>query len=675
MARLRLRSWRLLLLWIGLGLAFWVGSPSHAEGQNGKATRWQVTQKDGIHWLVDPQGKLFYSKGVNFIDPGKDTPRSQKKHAYYWGNFFPSIDEWRRQTTVQLQGWGFNTRGGWSDDSPNLDLPLMVDIELGRNSKFHWFDSFHPTMEERVMEWAEKLTAPYRHDHRLVGYFSDNEVGWWNSALFKWYLSKDWDNYTKRVLWQLLYDQYTGEWDRLLADWVVPEDVRGFEDLKRADVELKLRPGGSGIRVVDRFMFLVAQHYYDLMYRSIRKAHPEALVLGDRLPLYYHQDAVKAIGDNVDVISTNYNVDGPDGWVAPYYFEGLQRLSHKPVIVTEFFFAAEENRTGNRNETARSKHPKPGHLMTVQTQEERARGISNTVRRFARFPNVVGAHWFQYCDEPFGGREQDGEDYNMGLIDTSNGAYEEVTAVFRLANSEIESIHSEAPRVAARERPGFFSPSPAEAAVDGSLVVLRASNPPSVSDQSLLDWDKDKTRIPNVQAPEPYVPFGDLHLSWGPEGLYLATISNTFVDPGFLAFEGEFPESEAFQIHVAVEADGKIQHQTIYMLPNPDANEPDGFGIKPRVVQWKSGQPTRNAVPVATAGRVQRIHKSLPHMHVEAFLPAQSLGYPILKAGMQLSLNIVMANYYREFTMSWPGRAALDQAADPDLMKTVVLKN
>jgi hypothetical protein len=62
-------------------------------------------------------------------------------------------------------------------------------------------------------------------------------------------------------------------------------------------------------------------------------------------------------------------------------------------------------------------------------------------------------------------------------------------------------------------------------------------------------------------------------------------------------------------------------------------------------------------------------------MHVEAFLPAQSLGYPALKAGMQLNLNIVMVNYFREFSMSWPGRATLEQAANPDLMKTAVLKD
>ena len=316
---------------------------------------------------MDPEGNLFFSKGVNFIDPGKDTPKSRRKEDFYWGNLYPSLDDWRKHTTRQLTSWGFNTRGGWSDTSSGLNLPMMVEIDLGRLSHFHWFDSFHPDIEERVLEWAYQLTAPYRNEPRLIGYFTDNEVGWWNSALFKWFLKKGWENHTKRVLWETLHQHYGGDWKRLLADWVVPEHVKNFEDLKGPEIELKLRPGGEGIRVVDRFMAEVARQYYAVMFRALRKAHPEALVLGDRLPLYYHQDAVLAIGDHVDVISTNYNVDVADGWVSPYYFEGLQRLSSKPVIVTEFFFAAMENRSGNRNETARSKHPKPGHLMTVQT--------------------------------------------------------------------------------------------------------------------------------------------------------------------------------------------------------------------------------------------------------------------------------------------------------------------
>ena len=121
----------------------------------------------------------------------------------------------------------------------------------------------------------------------------------------------------------------------------------------------------------------------------------------------------------VDAIATNYNVDSSDGWIAPYYFEGLKKLSGgKPVLVSEWFFAARHNRTGNRNN---------GHLMTVETQAERAAGAAAATENFAAIPQIVGAHWFQYYDHPKGGRA-DGEDYDFGLVDINDLPYRRLTA-------------------------------------------------------------------------------------------------------------------------------------------------------------------------------------------------------------------------------------------------------
>ncbi|MGV8073165.1 MAG: hypothetical protein AB2L11_01195 [Syntrophobacteraceae bacterium] len=627
-----------------------------------RSAGWHTIVNKGVYWLVAPDGRLFYSKGVNSVDSGKENEQSLRKEAYWWRNFYPSIEEWRRSVGTQLREWGFNTRGGWSDPSGEIDLALTVDLELGRNSKFHWFDPFDPSMEKITAECAQKLTAPYRNDPRLIGYFSDNEVGWWNSPLFVWYLGKGWKNHTKRVLWQLLHDHYKGDWKQLLIDWVPQGSIKNFEDLKKVDAAMKLRVGGRGIHVVDRFMRLCAQHYYKLMYTAIRKAHPGALVLGDRLPLYYHQDAVLAIGDNIDVISTNYNVDVPDGWVAPYYFDGLRRLTAKPVLVTEFFFAAEENRTGNRNETARSEHPKPGHLMTVKTQAERAGGLAEALQNFAAFPNLVGIHWFQYCDEPRGGRE-DGEDYNMGLIDTANRPYEEVTNVFRSLNPRLDSIHQEGgPANAASSYTEEKQPT----------AVARTLKPIDVTDQSLMDWDKKSTRLADFQAPQPYAPFGDVHLAWSPEGIYLASIANTYVDPAFLAYEGDFPLSEAFQIHFVVQVGEKINHFAIHLIPKPNPEFPDGFEVLPILYRYKDEMPTER-LPVQ--GRVQRLDKSLPHMAVEAFFPAEWFGMKQLQPETILKANVHLANYYNEHIMSWSGSPSLQSVEDPRSLKAIVLRN
>jgi hypothetical protein len=624
--------------------------------------KWSTVERGGVQWLIDPDGNPFYSKGVNIVTPGRDTEKSRAGQAYCWTNFYPSVDLWRTQVSRQLREWGFNTLGGWSDCSPDLGLALTVDLELGRNSRFHWFDPFDPQMEQNVIETASNLTAPYRNLPQLIGYFSDNEVGWWNSPLFTWYLKAGWENHTKQLLWQMIYDSYGGSWEKLLVDWVPQGGAEGFESLKKAGAALKLRPEGNGVRLVDRFMATVAKHYYELMAKGIHTAHPGALFLGDRLPLYYHQDAILAMGDNVDVISSNYNVDVPDGWVAPYYFSGLAKLSSKPVLVTEFFFAAAENRSGNRNETARNEHAKPGHLMTVGTQIQRAWGAGNALLNFARFPNLVGAHWFQYCDEPLGGRE-DGEDYNMGLIDTSNRPYTELTESFVKLNSVLESVHKAA----------VSSPTLSKGEAEGSepTTVARAEGKIDATDQSLIEWDKEKTLLRGFTAPAPHVPFGDVHLAWSPEGFYLFSLADTYVDPNFLDYGGSFPLSEAFQLHFTIESEGKPHHFTAFMIPGNNPSYADGFEIKPVLFRMEGARPVEK---LSTAGHVQKLEKSLPHMAVEAFFPAKWFGVEELKPGMRFKANIGLVSYFREFSMTWAGGSGVGDVTNPSAFREIVLQ-
>jgi hypothetical protein len=636
-----------------------------------KAKGWTTADINGVRWLIDPEGKLFYSKGVNLVTPGKDSDKSKAGQAYCWSNFYSSLGEWGKQVEGRLRQWGFNTLGGWSDCSIDSGLPVMVDLELGRNSRFHWFDPFDPQMEQTTLRKAAELTAPYRNMPQLIGYFSDNEVGWWNASLFIWFLKQPWENHTKSFLWKMIYDSYEGSWQAFLADWSPQGGAANFEDLKKAGAALKLRPGGNGIRLVDRFMSACARRYYELMYKAIHTAHPGALVLGDRLPLYYHQDAILAMGDNVDVISTNYNIDIADGWVAPYFFEGLRKLSRKPVLVTEFFFAAAENRSGNLNETARNIHAKSGHLMTVATQDERAWGAGNALLSFARFPNVVGAHWFQYCDEPLGGRE-DGEDYNMGLVDTFNRPYQQLTLDFAKLNPELDSVHAgsageSAIRTANAVNKEKDQPNPAGEPVR----IARADYRIDVSDQTLLEWDKEKTLLSGLTAPAPYVPFGDVHLTWKPEGFYLFSLSNTYFDPKFLDYRDAFPKSEAFQLHFTAEAEGKRNHLAAYLIPQNDPSTPDGFEIFPELFQLEKGVPEER---LPSSGHVQKIKKSLPHMAVEAFFPAKWFGLEELKPGMRLRVNIALVSYFREFEMVWAGNPEMREILDPKDFREVVLE-
>ena len=109
----------------------------------------------------------------------------------------------------------------------------------------------------------------------------------------------------------------------------------------------------------------------------------------------------------------NLNAAWNDGTFPRFYLDTLHALSGKPVIVSEFYMAAQQNRSGNKNDSST--------FPAVTTQKERAAGFRNTVDALARIPYVVGADWFQYYDEPTHGRI-DGEDYDFGLVDIHDRA-------------------------------------------------------------------------------------------------------------------------------------------------------------------------------------------------------------------------------------------------------------
>jgi len=47
-----------------------------------------------------------------------------------------------------------------------------------------------PKIVDRMDQVAREQILALRDDPRLIGYYSDNEIGWWNAILFKMTLNK-----------------------------------------------------------------------------------------------------------------------------------------------------------------------------------------------------------------------------------------------------------------------------------------------------------------------------------------------------------------------------------------------------------------------------------------------------------------------------------------------------
>jgi hypothetical protein len=590
------------------------------------STRWTVAREHGVAWLRDPCGARLLGLGVDVVDAGASGADVDRPH-YDWRRFAPSREAWAGATRARLESWGFNSVGAWSLPPQELRLPTTINLELGRYARFHWFDPFDPATDARMFSEARRLTAPYRGTPYRIGYFSDNEVGWWGGALFLFFSKKPASNHTKQHWVALLRRLYRGDWARFTADFVPPPGVASWAALLDAEAATHLRPGGAGMRAVSAWTAEVASHYYAVAAAAIKKADPGALFLGDRLPIYYDPAAVRAEAPHVDAIAVNYNVDSPEGWIAPYFFDGLRRLSGgKPVFVSEWFYAADENRSGNRNN---------GHLMTVGTQGERAAGAAAAARRFAEIPELVGLDWFQYYDYPRGGRA-DREDYNFGLIDIDDQPYRRLVAALTAANRDLPRRHQAARPMARPPRAGFAVP---EAAIDPRH-------------HSLVDWPKPAALLPPLRAAPGDVPFGEAYLAWNEAGLAFAHIGQDYYDSELLAYDGPFPLSEAYQVAIAADAGRGARRFTLYIVPLPR-----GSGEHTMHVALCAGAASAGdrCAPVPGAAAFY-FGADQPRVVAAALIPWSALGLAGPPADGRLRLEVAARSWYGARWMSLSGR-------------------
>jgi hypothetical protein len=619
-------------------LAGTAASAAECDLDHAPSSTWRTIEQEGRAWLLTPCGDRFFSIGVNVLDAGASGAKLDRPH-YDWRHSAPSVAEWIAQSRARLEPWGFNSSGAWSLPPQDLKLPGVIDLELGRLAQFHWFDPFDPAMPRRMDEEAVQLTAAYRDNPYRIGYFSDNEVGWWSGALFTFYSKKPAGNYTKQRLVKLLRATYLGNWTAFAADFVPPADVHSWDALLAAQTVTKLRPGGHGARVIATWTNIVAAHYYELSAHAIHAADPGALYFGDRLPIYYDPAAVRAEARAVDVIATNYNVDSPEGWVAPYFFDGLRRLSRgKPVLISEWFYAAHENRTGNRNN---------GHLMTVDTQLERAAGAANAAENFAAVPEILGLHWFQYYDYPIGGRA-DSEDYNFGLVDIGDQPYAQLIEAFARTNPALPEIHQEATAMPRQNPHAIALP---QASID-------------VAKPSLIDWPKRASLLPPLKPAPGDVAFGEVYLSWSDRGLAFATIGQDYYDLDVLAYAGDFPLSEAYRVELDADAGAGPRRFTLYFIP-PKGKTRDYPPMAPLLCQGSPAQHSGTRCSPVTGAQTLYFGADQPRIVAETLIPWSALGVEGPPDTQRIKLEVSSRSWFRARWMSLSGLPPEQGSAEP----------
>jgi hypothetical protein len=164
-----------------------------------------------------------------------------------------------------------------------------------------------------------------------------------------------------------------------------------------------------------------AEAYYRTVAEALRRHDPDHLYLGSRFA-WQTPEAVAACARWCDVVSLNrYRrsiAENRDEWAR---FHALD----KPALIGEFHFGAADRGLFWEG------------LVGAQRESERGAAYARYLHAVADNPDLVGAHWFQYLDEPLTGRTLDGENGHVGFVTVADLPYQDLVAAAREANEAV----------------------------------------------------------------------------------------------------------------------------------------------------------------------------------------------------------------------------------------------
>lgn len=414
-----------------------------------------VEKYQGKWWLVDPEGRLFWSHGIDCVRMESATPISDREsyfrnlpapdsplakfygtgsfaaHGYYqdkarfrtydfapanllrkYGdNYAPAHAD---VTHRRLKSWGMNTIANWSDSRIYLQrrTPYTATIsfrsKVVEGSKGYWgkfFDVFDPDFAQSMKRAIEKEKGTTINDPWCIGYYVHNEIAWGDdTSLAIAALVSPPDQAAKRVFLDDLKQKYATiealntAWGTTHASW---------EALRQSTNAPAVAKAGADLRA---FYTKFAETYFRIIRDELKQAAPNQLYLGCRFA-WVNDLAAIAATKYCDVVSYNrydYSVEK----------HKLPNNIDLPTIIGEFHFGALDRGMFHTG------------LKKTANQQDRALKYKEYVQGALRNPQIVGTHWFQYKDQATTGRS-DGENYQIGFLDICDTPYPEIVQASR----------------------------------------------------------------------------------------------------------------------------------------------------------------------------------------------------------------------------------------------------
>lgn len=398
-----------------------------------------VHKAGGRWWLVDPDGCLFWSSGVDcvrsqisanvhllkdaleFLPPetgefSEIYVKGRQLHINYLASNFIRVfgkDEWKEAWAAlsldELIRLRFNTVANWSEwkyasrEKVPYVRPMNFNPGLTNNIYRDFPDVFHPDFEKDAAEYARVLSDT-AEDTALIGYFMMNEPKWAFSSELPavGMLYNTGECATRTELAGFLEEKYSTD-DKLAEAWKMDA---GLQMIRKGKWQGMFSQ--EALADLEEFSEIMVEKYFGTLSRACREVDPNHLNLGIRYAGVPPTWTVKGM-KSFDVFSmNNYKEKVPFDET-----KEIHDLLQMPVIIGEWHFGALD-----------AGLPASG-IGHVHTQEDRGRAYRVYFEDAAANPYCVGVHWFTLYDQSALGRF-DGENYNIGFLDICHRPHEPI---------------------------------------------------------------------------------------------------------------------------------------------------------------------------------------------------------------------------------------------------------
>lgn len=437
-----------------------------ARGPKLEATgRFRVQKHEGKWWFVDPEGRLFWSSGItgvrfnnatrvagreNFFGwlPPKDDPLARffggrgkgRSFDFYAANLFrkygPDFEAaFFDMATRRMPAWGVNTIANWSDERSWAlrRVPYTAPIHTG--GPFHfvvserlkagqpWIKYFPDPFDPRFAQALDEKLAALAHlkdDPWLLGVFIDNELPWLeNEGGPKRVAAAALDTPAQTPVRIALLKQLRAHGEIGALNAAFGTGFASWDDAAQKPWRLTPAQRASAENALAALDTAIAEKYFQVRREALRRHLPGALDLGCRFH-QHNREAIRAAKQYCDVVSFNIYGYSPGERQADEIAAELDF----PIVIGEFHFGATDRGMFH-----------PG-LRKTADQADRAAKYAAYMTEAAAAPWCVGAHWFQYLDQPLTGRG-DGENYNIGFVNVADDPYPELAATARKCHEAI----------------------------------------------------------------------------------------------------------------------------------------------------------------------------------------------------------------------------------------------